>query len=100
MIEHESPHAIARREDTLALIVAELDSTRLDPRAFLRVPGEWLARCGYGNADRVFPVLKVDARSDWWTFATVDASSVGGMPRWVIHVPCRGATFQSSPDLG
>jgi hypothetical protein len=89
---------MARRDDALALIVAELDSQRLDPRAFLRVPGKWLAACGYGDADRVLPVLKVDVRSDWWTFATVDASSIGGLSRWVVHVPCRGATFQSAPE--
>jgi hypothetical protein len=64
-------------------------------RKYLRVPGKWLAKCGKGDADRVFPVIRVDARSDWWTFARVDCDGY----EWTVHVPCRGATFQDAPEL-
>ena len=61
-------------------------------REFLRVPGKWLDACGHGINDRVFPVISVLSHSDWLTFATVNHEG----RTWVVHVPCRNATFVST----
>lgn len=63
-------------------------------QAYLKIPGAWLKACGKGDLDRVFKVVSIDARSDWWTFAVVDCDGWN----WVVHVPGRRATFMSAGE--
>jgi hypothetical protein len=65
---------------------------------FLRVPGKWLAACGHGSDDRVFPVISVERgmlQGRPITFAKVDRD---GWP-WVVHVEVRGAQFVPNSEL-
>lgn len=63
----------------------------------LLVPGAWLAACGLGTEDRVFPVLCVERGfigRHPATFVTVERD---GYP-WTVHMEWRNARFVPAPS--
>lgn len=68
----------------------------MSEQTHLKVPGQWLDACGYGNVDRTFPIINItktvrDGRT--FTFVTVNRD---GVP-WTVHKEVRKAEYVHLP---